>query len=254
MNIRVLGYNGSIGSGRHTTSLLIDDDVLIDAGTGVCKLSMEEILRIRHVFLTHSHLDHVAGLPLMIDSVFSQIQTPITIHAQHETLSALKRHIFNWQIWPDFSVLPRLDHPVMRFKEFPVGASLTIGDRTFYSIPVNHVVPAVGYRIDAPGGAFAFSGDTSTNDSFWDELNRFDRLDLLVVEAAFPDKEIELSIAAGHYCPKLLAADLAKLRHRPKVFLTHPKPGAEDSIVNECRTQIHDFEVAGLSPDHLFRL
>lgn len=254
MNIRVLGYNGSIGSDRHTTAFLIDDDILVDAGTGVCNLSIEEILGIRHVFLTHSHLDHVTGIPLMIDSIFSQVETPVTIHARRETLAALKKHIFNWEIWPDFSVLPKLDHPVMRLEELAPGDSLTLGERTIHSIPVNHVVPAVGYRVEVPGGAFAFSGDTTTNDSFWDGLNRFDRLDLLVVEAAFPDKDIEISRLAGHYCPRLLAADLPKLRHRPKVYLTHPKPGAEDTIVRECQAQIADFAIAGLKGGKIFHI
>ncbi|MDH5488029.1 MAG: MBL fold metallo-hydrolase, partial [Gammaproteobacteria bacterium] len=95
MKIRILGYNGSIGSGRHTTSFLIGDDILIDAGTGVCKMSIEEMLRVRHIFLTHSHLDHITGIPLMIDSVFGQTGTPVTVHARAETLAALREHIFN---------------------------------------------------------------------------------------------------------------------------------------------------------------
>ena len=253
MNIKVLGFNGSIGSDRHTTSLLIDDDILIDAGTGVCRLSLEEILRIRHIFLTHSHLDHLTGIPLMIDSVFSQIKTPVLIHGRRETLAALQDHIFNWQIWPDFSVLPRFDHPVMRFEELTPGESLAIGGRTIHAIPVNHVVPAVGYRVEADGGVFAFSGDTTTNDTFWNELNRFDRLDVLVVEAAFCDRDLEISRKSGHYCPQLLAADLPKLRHRPRVYLTHPKPGAEDLILGECQAQIADFEIANLTGDEIFR-
>jgi ribonuclease BN (tRNA processing enzyme) len=246
-----LGYNGSIGSDRHTTSFLIDDDILIDAGTGVCKMSIEEIQRIRHIFLTHSHLDHITGIPLMIDSIFSQIEIPITVHAQSETLTALKDHIFNWKIWPDFSVLPTADRPVMRFETFAPGNSLTLDRRTIQSIPVNHVVPAVGYRVEVGSGAFAFSGDTTTNDSFWDGLNRFERLDHLIVEAAFSDKDIEIARESRHYCPQLLAADLPKLRHCPRVYLTHPKPGNEENILRECRAQITGFVVEGLAGNEI---
>lgn len=254
MNIRVLGYNGTIGANRHTTAFLVDDDILIDAGTGVCRLSLEEILRIRHIFLTHSHLDHLVGIPLMIDSIFSQVETPITIHARRETLTALQSHIFNWQIWPDFSVLPQADRPVMRFEELAPGQSLTLKGRTIQAIPVNHVVPAVAYRVETDGAAFAFSGDTTTNDTFWEALNRFKRLDVLLVESAFPDKDIEICRKSGHYCPQLLAADLRKLRHRPKVYLSHPKPGAEDLILRECQAQITGFEIAGLDGVDVFQL
>ena len=254
MNIRVLGFNGSIGSDRHTTSFLIDDDILIDAGTGVCRLSLEEILRIRHIFLTHSHLDHLTGIPLMIDSIFSQIQTPVTIHARSETLAALQDHIFNWEIWPDFSVLPKADHPVMRFEALAPGELWTLDGRTIHAIPVNHVVPAVGYRVESESGAFAFSGDTTTNNTFWDGLNRFERLDILIVEAAFCDKDIDIARKSGHYCPLLLAADLPKLRHRPRVYLTHPKPGAEDIILRECRAQMTGFAVEGLTGIEAFQI
>lgn len=132
VKIRILGYNGSIGSGRHTTSFLIGDDILIDAGTGVCKMSIEEILRIHHIFLTHSHLDHITGIPLMIDSIFSQVESPITVHAQSETLTALKDHIFNWKIWPDCSVLPKADRPVMRFEELTPGKPCCPGRRILH--------------------------------------------------------------------------------------------------------------------------
>jgi phosphoribosyl 1,2-cyclic phosphodiesterase len=69
MRIRVLGCSGAIAKDCRTTSFLIDEDTLIDAGTGVGDLSLDEMRKIEHVFLTHSHLDHVAALPLMVDTV-----------------------------------------------------------------------------------------------------------------------------------------------------------------------------------------
>ena len=62
MQIRILGCSGGVSANLRTTSLLVDGDVLIDAGTGVGDLSLEEMSRIQHVFLTHSHLDHIAIL------------------------------------------------------------------------------------------------------------------------------------------------------------------------------------------------
>ena len=153
MNLRVLGCSGGVGVGRRTTSLLIDEDILIDAGSGVGDLTLEEMGRIRHIFLTHSHLDHFAFLPLLVDTMFPQIKTPIIIHGQQATLKALQDHIFNWSIWPDFSKLPNIENPVMKFQVMSPGEVCTVGDRTFEMIKVNHIVPCVGYRVGCPTGA-----------------------------------------------------------------------------------------------------
>jgi ribonuclease BN (tRNA processing enzyme) len=115
----------------------------------------------------------------------------------------------------------------LRFEEIHPGQVVELDGRRIEAIAVNHVVPCIGYRIEADGKAFAFSGDTTTTDHFWEVLNGYDQLDLLVAECAFPNRELELSRMAYHYCPQLLAADLAKLRHRPQLYLSHLKPGME---------------------------
>jgi len=160
MKLRVLGSSGGIGGNLRTTSYLIDDDILIDAGTGVGELSLDEMRKIRHVFLTHTHLDHIACLPLMVDSMFPTILEPIIIHAQAVTIAVLKEHIFNWHVWPDFSTLPSDINPVMLYEIQEPGEVCQIGERQFEMIAVNHIVPTVGYRIETAGGVIAFSGDT----------------------------------------------------------------------------------------------
>ena len=115
MKVRVLGCSGAIAKDCRTTSFLIDRDVLVDAGTGVGDLTLDEMRLIDHVLLTHSHLDHVAALPLMVDAIASQRSTPIKIHALQGTIDALKAHIFNNTIWPDFSRIPSLMHPSLLF-------------------------------------------------------------------------------------------------------------------------------------------
>jgi ribonuclease BN (tRNA processing enzyme) len=234
---------------------LVDDDILIDSGSGVGDLSLDEMAQIRHVFVTHSHLDHIAFLPLMVDSIFERIEEPIAIHAQAATLKALQDHIFNWTIWPDFAKLPTIDRPVMRYVEMLPGTTCEIAGRRLEMIPVNHIVPSVGYRIEsASGGAFAFSGDTATNDTFWAALNRHARLDLLFLEAAFSNEDEELSIKARHYCSRTLAADIVKLKHRPAIYLTHPKPGDESTIMAECHALLPDWGLRQLKGDQRFEV
>jgi len=240
MKLRVLGCSGGVGVGLRTTSLLVDDDILIDAGSGVGDLTLEELGKIRHIFLTHSHMDHFAFLPLLVDSIFESIKDPIMVHGQEETLNALRTHIFNWVIWPDFATLPTADNPVMAYHTMAPGSQFHLHGRTLDMIAVNHIVPGVGYRVQSDSGCFAFSGDTTNHDNLWNVLNSYDALDLLIVEAAFSNAEEELSKKAGHYTPNLLAEDLAKLRHYPEIFISHTKPGQEDIIVNECRIAINN--------------
>ncbi|MBI5042199.1 MAG: 3',5'-cyclic-nucleotide phosphodiesterase [Gammaproteobacteria bacterium] len=246
MQIRILGCSGGIGGELRTTSFLVDEDILIDAGTGVGNLTLAEMARIRHIFITHSHLDHIAGIPLMVDSIFSQIAQPIVIHASAETVAALRQHIFNWTIWPDFTQLPTAKSGVLRYEVMTPYEVRTLGARQIRMVPVNHVVPGVGYCIETHGRVAAFTGDTTTNETFWAALNDYASVEALIVECAFANQEHDLCRKAHHYCPDLLAADLAKLRHRPPLYLTHLKPGAEGQIERECRELIRDFELRRL--------
>ncbi|WP_018935401.1 MBL fold metallo-hydrolase [Thioalkalivibrio sp. ALJ24] len=231
LSVRILGASGGIGPGRRTTSILIDDDVLIDAGSGVGDLHLEELGGIRHVFLTHSHLDHVAFLPFLIDTVFRVDAPPITVHALADTLEALQRHIFNWVIWPDFTALPSPERPSLRLQTLEPGEAIKLGNRTVTALPARHTVPAIGYSVvRRNGGAFAFSGDTTSTPSFWETLNALPSLDLLMIETGLPDEMDRLAGASRHYTPLQLAHDLGKLVHRPRVAITHLKPGYEQAI------------------------
>ena len=255
MKIRVLGCSGGIGKGVATTSFLIDDDILIDAGTGLCQLTLEEMRRIRHIFVTHSHLDHIAAIPLLADTLFDDlIGNPLTVHAQRNTIKVLREHIFNWTIWPDFTALPHKSNAVLKFKGMKATEVVNIDGRDIEMITVNHTVPGVGYRIESNGKAFAFSGDTTSNENLWSTLNRHDRLDLLFVESAFSNEDKELARVAFHYCPETLARDLPKLKHRPQVCISHLKPGEEKLIMKECRAALPDWDLKRLKTNEVFEL
>ena len=248
MRIKVLGCSGGIGPGLRTTSLLVDDEILIDAGTGVGDLSLAQMGRISDVLLTHSHLDHVCGLAFMADNLFGLIERPLHVHAGAETIAALQDHLFNWKLWPDFTKLPDAAHPLMTFRTLPAGVTQELGGLKVTPFEVLHTVPAVGYLIDSGEGVFAFSGDTYADDRLWNFLNAQPRLDRLMIEIAFPDEDAELGQISKHFTPALLGRELAKLRHRPKLFLTHHKPGTERAIEQQCLVAL-----AGWDYSHLKR-
>jgi ribonuclease BN (tRNA processing enzyme) len=229
MRIKVLGCSGGIGGSLRTTSFLIDDDVLMDAGTGVGDLSLEQLARIDHVFLTHSHLDHIAALPLMIDTVGAMREKPVTVYATGETLKILRDHVFNWKVWPDFTIIPDASEPYMAFREIPIGETVEIFAnsirRRFTPIPAVHTVPAVGYLLQSDHGALIFSGDTGENDALWQVANTTPNLRYLIIETAFSNKERAIADASKHLCPDMLASELAKLSSKPEILITHLKPG-----------------------------
>lgn len=248
MRIKVLGCSGGVGPGLRTTSLLVNDEWLIDAGTGVCDLSLPEMGRIAHVFLTHSHLDHVAGLAFMADNLFDLIERPVQVHATAATLDALRTHLFNWTLWPDFSKLPDEKNPLLDWREIREDEPVQIDGHTLTAFKVLHTVPAVGYALEGPQGTFAFSGDTYATPDLWTALNRLPRLDQLMIEVAFTDKEDELARISRHFTPALLGRELQQLRHKPKLLLTHHKPGCEAQIEKDCRAAL-----GGWSYSHLKR-
>ena len=240
MQIRVLGCSGSIAAGSRTTCFLLDDDILIDAGTGVGDLTLDELARIDHIVVTHSHLDHVLAIGLLADSVARRRvalgRPPIGVHALAATLDALRTHVFNGVIWPDFSRLPDARNPVLKFVPISVGQRLELGARQVEVLPAAHTVPAVGFALraapaaDAP--AWVYSGDTGPNPALWERLAQM-RVATLVIETAFGDEEIELARISRHLSPALLGAELARFKQPADVFITHIKPGELDVVMAE---------------------
>ncbi|HEY4999256.1 MAG TPA: 3',5'-cyclic-nucleotide phosphodiesterase [Usitatibacter sp.] len=225
MKIRVLGCSGGIGGRLRTTSFLVDDDVLIDAGTGVGDLTLEQLARIDHIFVSHSHLDHVTSIPFLVDTVCWMRRSPIKVYAIQETLDILRAHLFNWKIWPDFTQIPDAERPFMVYREIRAGERVELRGRSFTAIPANHTVPAVGYVLDNGRNALIFSGDTSVNDALWKTVNATPNLKYLIIETAFSNKERDIAVASKHLCPQMLAEELEKMRVKPEVFITHLKPG-----------------------------
>lgn len=256
MKVRILGCSGGIG-GRHlrTTSLLVDNDMLIDCGTGVADLSIAELAQIDHVFLTHSHMDHIACLPLLIDTVADMRSRPLTVHCLPATAEILRTHIFNWAIWPDFTAIPGTENPYLRFASISAGEHVALeGNRRIAGLPVSHAVPAVGYQIDSGARSLVFSGDTGPCRAFWDAVNAIPNLHTLLIETAFSNRERQLAESSLHLCPSMLLEELRHLRSRPEVFITHLKPGQIELTMGEIENSIGEFKPRMLQNNQVFEL
>jgi len=225
MELRVLGCSGGEAEGERLTCLLVNDWLAIDAGCLTQALSPAEQIRVRHIFLTHSHLDHICTLPFFTKNIFGHVSTPVEIHALPETLDALRRHLFNDELWPDFSVIPSPDNPIIRYSEIRPGQIFELDGLRITPIAVNHLVPCVGYRIEDDHSAFLFTSDTAETDEVYAVANATDNLRLFITEASFPNEQAWLADASKHLTPGKLALELNKLKPGIPVGVFHLTPG-----------------------------
>lgn len=253
MKVRVLGCSGAIARECRTTSFLVDGDLLVDAGTGVGDLTLAQMRGIDHVLLTHSHLDHVAALPLMVDAVASQRSTPLVVYGLKGTLAALQAHIFNDIIWPDFTRIPSVDAPFIRFQDIQVGQRLGVNGKMVEVLPAVHTVPACGYAISQGQSCWVFTGDTERNPAFWTRLAQLD-VGMLVIETAFSNRESDLAHRSLHLSPRSLATELAQIGRdrRFPIYITHTKPAETEQIMTEIQ-QMDATDAQGPHPRHDIR-
>jgi ribonuclease BN (tRNA processing enzyme) len=235
MIVQVLGCSGSIAAGCRTTSFLLDDDILVDAGTGVGDMPLDALARVDHILISHSHLDHILSIGLLADSVMRERATrgPIQVHALPETIAALRTHIFNGVIWPDFTRLPSAEHPMLALVPFAVGDVLELNGKRVEVLDAPHTVPAVGFAVDCgTAGWWVYTGDTGPNPALWERLGRM-KVAHLVIETAFRDDERQLARISKHLCPAALGHELQRLAGSVDVHITHIKPGERATVMAE---------------------
>ena len=264
MIVQVLGCSGSIAAGCRTTSFLVDGDVLVDAGTGVGDLPLEALARIDHIFVSHSHLDHVLSIGLLADSVMrlraAAQRGPITVRALPETLAALRQHIFNGVIWPDFTKLPTPLHPVLALSPLQVGDRLQVAGKTIEVLSASHTVPAVGFAVGAAGaegaddaGCWVFTGDTGPNPALWQRLREL-KVAHLVIETAFGNEERELAGISRHLHPAALGRELEQLPGSCEVHITHIKPGEMPAVMAEIGQLTSPHRISALAAGDVMEL
>lgn len=226
--------NGRASQRQHLLTMVIDDRVAIDAGCLALSCSDAQRAGVRDVLLTHTHLDHIAGLPMFIDDLFSTLVEPVRIHATELMVETLERDIFNWSIYPRFSELSNDHGPVVEYREFRSGETFDVAHLSVRAIPVNHEVAANGYLISDGTASIAISGDTAETDAFWAACNSSDSLKAIFVECAFPDELTALAKISHHLTPKRLANELTKLeRKATPVFVINIKPMFRDKVVGQ---------------------
>jgi ribonuclease BN (tRNA processing enzyme) len=254
MRVTVLGCSGSITGELRTTCYRVDDDILIDVGTGAGDLGLPQAIAINTVFLTHAHLDHCCMLPMLADAAGSFRNGPLTVHALPETISSLRRNMFNGELWPDYTVRPSPERPYVRFVPIATGETVELNGRKITALPAKHAIPCVGYRVDSGRASWVYSGDTTLHEEFWQTLNRIPNLKHLLVETTFLNASQAAAAHAGHMTPQLLARGVHLLQRPAELHIVHMEAGREEDIMHEIHEALPGYPLAAIKRGHIFDL
>jgi ribonuclease BN (tRNA processing enzyme) len=226
MKIKVLGCSGAELPGHNTPGFLLDDEILLDAGSLTNVLDSKKQWKIKNIFVTHAHLDHIKGIPFLADNLIIRNKGhKVNIAGISPVIDTIKHNLINGSLWPDFTILPNPRNGVLRFVHLREGRAMTVDGYSVTPFKVNHSVPAAGYLVeDAKGKRLFYTGDTGPTHATWRKIG--DRpLNGLIIEVSFPNKMEQTAVATGHMTANLLRAELSKMPHMPgKIFITHTKP------------------------------
>lgn len=237
MKVKVLGCSGSETIGHNPPGFLVNDTVMFDAGTITAALTIGQQSRITDVFISHTHLDHIKSLLFLADNVIGRIKKPVTIRSIPKVLDAIRKHLMNELIWPDFTKIPTPKNPVLAYAPFLAMKTIRVAGLSVKAVPMNHPVPAVGFLVSDGKTSFIYTADTGPNERIWKEAAKAKNLKGIIVDTSFPNSLGFIADASGHFTPGQLAADLARANvgYDVPIYIYHIKPVHKRKVISELR-------------------
>jgi ribonuclease BN (tRNA processing enzyme) len=237
MEIKVLGCSGAEFPGHRPPSFLLDGKIIFDTGSLTNILDIEGQLKIKDIFITHSHLDHILGIPFLADNlIFRKKRHRVNIFSIPSVIKTIRKSLLDGSVWPDFTVIPNTHEGILNLIELKSGHSIKIDDYTITAYPVHHSVPATGYLVeDGKKRRFFYTGDTGPTDSTWVKMEGI-QLHSLLIEVSFPSRMEEIALRTGHLTPRLLRKELLKIKPYPeRIFIIHIKPQYSKAVTAELQ-------------------
>lgn len=241
MRLRVLGSSGAEFPGKMTPAFLVNDGLLLDAGTIGAVLTEDEQWGIKFIMLTHAHLDHIKGIPFLADNIIlKNAGHQVFVKSTAPVLKTLKDNLLNDAIWPDFTAIPNKEKPVILLEDIETLSRYNVNGYHVTAYEVNHSVPAVGYLVeDSEGKRLLYSGDTGPTESIWSACDQ--QIDAAIIEVSMPNSMEQMALMTGHLTAALLNVELGKMKLRPhRILVTHPKPQYISTILEELGGVEHD--------------
>lgn len=233
MEVKVIGAHGGVTKNYHATSYLIDDSLLIDAGSVAQGLDIVDQLKIDHILISHAHLDHTKDLAFICDNCFGLRDRPFEVYTHPTVRKAIKDHLFNDTIWPDFSLLPNKEKPTMRFHDVKAEEVLELGGYKVTPVHVEHPGDALGFIIENKDSAILFTQDTRATERIWEVGKQFKNLKAIFTEVSFPNHLQGVADASDHHTPKSLGEEIAKMPGQVPIYLGHLKPNYQEQLITE---------------------
>lgn len=238
MKVKILGCSGSETMGHNPPGFLVNDVMMLDAGTITSALTVDAQSRITDILISHTHIDHIKSVLFLADNIVGRVKKPVNIRATAEVIDAIRRHLMNDIIWPDFTVIPTAKNPVMKYVPMKVGKPVSVAGLTVKAIPMNHPVPAVGFLVSDTDSSFIYSADTGPNELLWKEAAKVKNLKGIIVDTSFPNFLDGLANVSGHFTPAQLHRDLtsARVGNDVPIYIYHIKPVHHARVIKE----LHD--------------
>jgi cAMP phosphodiesterase len=216
---------------------LVNDVMMLDAGTITAVLGIKAQSRITDVLISHTHLDHIKSVLFLADNIVGRVKKPVKIRAIPEVIEAIRKHLMNDIIWPDFTKIPTEKNPVLAYAPMPVGRTVSIAGLKVKAIPMNHPVPAVGFHVSNGKSSFIYSADTGPNEGLWKEAAKAKNLSAIIVDTSFPNSLDGIATLSGHFTPAQLHQDLTKARidKGVPIYIYHVKPVHNKKVIDELK-------------------
>jgi cAMP phosphodiesterase len=236
MRVEVLGCQGGVSQGYNATSYLIDDVLLLDAGTAASALPVERQASIDHIMISHAHLDHVKDLGFLCDNCLGKkTNGPFLAYSHLSTITALKNHIFNNAIWPDFASIPSPENPMLKYREIIPEVPLEVGGFTITPVQVNHPGDTCGFIVEKGESCVVFTFDTAATSRIWEIAKEKKNVKAIFTEVSFPDSLLEIARLSYHFCPQTFAEEYKKMPQGVPIYITHLKPAHQEKIIMEVQ-------------------
>jgi ribonuclease BN (tRNA processing enzyme) len=226
MKIEVLGCYGNVTGSYRATSFLVNDSLLLDAGTVTEVLDDERIKKIAHVVISHTHVDHVKGLfPLVDELVMMGKEYRLELMSVGKVMEIISSNLFNNLVWPDFTVIPSENHAILSLRTIDLEQFTALGSVTIKPILMTHTVYTVGYVVKEGARGFMFTADTGPTERFWEVAKEEKGIEFIIADVSFPNRLENLARISGHMTTAILEERLTAygLSDMP-VYITHIKP------------------------------
>ena len=218
---------------QYATAYVINDTLAVDAGPLGFWRTPDDQARIRHVLLTHTHVDHLATLPILADNAYRPGRECLTVWGNDAVLTCLREDIFNWRVWPNLLELPTKEAPILKLAKLEAEKPLVLEGIRITPVPVSHTVPTFGLVLEEGDTAVLIVSDTGPTERIWDVANALPHLKAVYLEATFPNDMPELTDVSKHLMPVTFAIELRKLQRPAPVLAVHLKARYRDRVARE---------------------